>query len=283
MTAYYTVMGSPILHSLSPVMYNAAFQALSIDAVYEALEVNSIGLADAIAASRKEMRGFNVTAPHKEVIVKYMDELDASATTLRAVNTVTCVDGRLLGANTDVAGFANALAEENVPLAGKRVVVLGTGGAARAVVCAAVNAGAKEVVVAGRRHSRAIAVCEALCFSDATNLIASSLRDSTFQRAVKLADILVQATSVMPQGDEARGIVETLGMNNTRPDVVAVDLAYGAKPSLFCDFAKQHERRTFDGRAMLVHQGALAFELFTQQKAPIEAMRRAVEEALTQG
>ncbi|MBK8171549.1 MAG: shikimate dehydrogenase [Sandaracinaceae bacterium] len=280
MNKRFAVLGSPISHSLSPLMHQAAFAALGIDATYEAIEVNSIGLAETLEKCRKRMGGFNVTAPHKETTVKLVDTLDEDASLLRAVNTVRCIDGRLDGYNTDVEGFANALREASVELRDKHIVVLGTGGAARAVVCAAVRHGAAQVTVAGRRHARAIAICEALCLSAATNLVASTFRDAQFQRAMKTADILVQATSVPPRGLEAQALLDTLAMPHTREHLLAMDLAYGTSVSLFCEEASTHQRRSMDGRAMLVHQGALAFERFTGVKAPIEVMHKAVDEAL---
>ena len=152
------VIGDPIAHSLSPAICNAAFDALGLDWVYVAFRVAEGSAVEAVRSMRAlGIRGLSVTMPHKAAVIPSLDALDASAERLGAVNCIADADGRLLGHNTDGAGFVSALAAEGHDVAGARCVVLGAGGAARAVVLALADAGAQEVVVANRSPQRGTA------------------------------------------------------------------------------------------------------------------------------
>lgn len=281
MSTTYALLGSPVSQSLSPALYNAAFASASIDATYETREARAMDLVQAIAAARTELAGFNVTAPHKETVLKHLDVVDADVARVGAANTVVVRDGRLHAHNTDITGFIRALGEEDFNLSGKRLVVLGTGGAARAVVEAALREQAQEIVVAGRRHERSIALCEALCSAaEKSNLIAATLRDSVLKRALEKTDLLVHATSVQARGGDARVLLEMLPLESLSSRALAMDLAYSKGSTFFCDAATKQGCRTIDGRGMLLHQATIAFKLFTGENAPIASMRTALTHAL---
>ncbi len=283
MTARYALFGANVGQSLSPVIYNAAFARSGHDAAYEAVNVRAMDLSDAIQNARDNFAGINLTAPHKETVLRYLDEVDSDVREVRAANTIAIRDGKLHGFNTDISGFTFALRDLDFDLRGKRIVVLGTGGAARAAVKAAIREGANEVVVGGRRHERSIALCESLCSTTATsNLIASTMRDATLARAIKKADLLVHATSVQPRGGDARLLLEMLPIAELSRDALAMDLAYSEPPTFFCEATAAAGRIAIDGRSMLLHQATRAYEIFTGAAAPMDSMREALANALRQ-
>jgi len=250
--------GKPIMHSISPQMHNAAFGELGIDAVYIRLAAAS---ADAALRTAKQigMSGLNVTTPYKENFVRLMDSLDESAASAGAVNTVKLEKGQATGFNTDGNGVSGALLANGVEIQGKKAVVLGAGGAAMAAVHALCSNGAK-VIVANRTLQKA----QALARRFGCN--ACSLEENELAAALDGADIVVSALStherVVPKG--------MLGKNT-----VVLEAMYSKDSALAAD-AKASGCRVLDGREWLLWQGVKAFEIFTGEKAPTEAMRKAI-------
>lgn len=267
------VVGSPIAHSLSPVVFNAAFAACDLDWVYAAFEVPAGGGADALDAMRLlGFGGLSVTMPLKEEVAAAVDECSAAAAALGAVNCVVPVEGRsgrLRGESTDGEGFVRSLLDAGFDPAGARCLVLGAGGAARAVAVALAGHGAARVAVANRTAGKARRAAElAGAVGAAVGL------GEVADEAVR-ADLVVNATSV-----GMGGAGNPLDMGVLGPDHVVADLVYQPVRTPLLEAAAAAGCRTVDGVGMLVHQAALAFELWTALDAPLAAMVAAAESQL---
>jgi shikimate dehydrogenase len=272
------VIGAPIRHSISPAMHNAAFTALGIEARYESLEVAPAELEAWVRSVRvAELLGFNVTVPHKEAIVPLLDEIAGDAVLAGAVNTVVQRHGKLVGLNTDTVGFRRLLADEaGTSLHGKRVVLLGAGGAARAIAVVALQDETANLVVANRHVERAQRLLEAVSsLSVRTAVSATGLEGVALERAIDEADIIVNATSVGLASDDVP-IDPTL----IRAASLVVDLIYNPPETALLGAAAARGARAVGGLGMLVHQAAAAFEAWTYVAAPVEVMRQAAAEAL---
>ncbi len=266
------LLAHPVGHSVSPAMQQAALDALGLDARYEALDVAPGALAGAVAALRSApWWGANVSVPYKEAVVPLLDELRPTARRLGAVNTIVREGDRLVGDNTDLAGFARALDALGHFGAGTRAVVLGAGGAARAVVAALRDRGA-TVAVANRSMVRAEALVADLGAGGATVLAPDDLA-----AAVCTADLLVQTTTVGMSGGPPgsplpSGLLPRAG--------TVVDLVYRPARTPLLRAAAGAGLIVQNGLPMLVWQGAAAFEAWTGLAAPADAMGRAAEAAL---
>jgi len=260
------VIGDPVRHSLSPDLHNAAYRALGLDWVYVAFEVPDGGVAGALGAMRAlGLAGLSVTMPHKTAAAELCDTRSPAATALCSVNTVTPdADGRLAGDSTDGAGFLRALADAGVDAAGRDALVLGGGGAARAVVFALAQAGAR-VTVAARRAPAA----------DAAALLAGGAAIAWDHRAdaAASADLVVNATPVGMAGDAALPLPADVHGGGH----VVVDLVYEPRETPLLAEARARGSLVVPGLGMLVHQAALQVERWTGRPAPIPAMLAAIE------
>lgn len=259
------VIGDPIAHSRSPAMLNAAFAASGIDAVMVPLQIAAADLPATIAGFRAmRILGASVTIPHKVNVAALCDELDAAARAIGAVNCLQLAGGRLVGHNTDAGGFVDGLREAGFDPAGKRVVVLGAGGAARAVVhglAAATAPGEATVTVVARRPAETTWIrCRPW------HELPAVLAD---------ADLLVDATSIGLNDDAPHGIP----LAALPPHAWVATLIYHRETALLRD-ASSRGLATHDGRAMLVGQGARAFTLWTGRPAPRDVMLTALNAAL---
>lgn len=257
------VIGAPVRHSLSPAIHNAAFRAAGLDWVYVALPVDAGRVPDALAGMRAlGIGGLNVTMPHKEAVHDAMDVLDPAAAALRSVNTVVPLpDGRLAGHTTDGAGFLDALRiDEDVAVAGMCVVVLGAGGAARAVVDALARAGAAQVIVVNRSPDNGVSAAA----------LAGSVGRAGAMSDVVAADLVVNATPI-GMGTDAMPVDPAL----LRAGQIVTDLVYHPLDTALLRAARAAGARAVDGLGMLVHQAAHSFRLWTGVDAPVSAMREA--------
>jgi shikimate dehydrogenase len=262
------VIGRPIAHSLSPRLHNAAFDALGLDWVSVAFAVDGGRAAEAMEAMRTlGITGLSVTMPHKHEAAAAMDELTPVATRLGVVNCVTLHDGRLVGDSTDGAGFLAALERgAHFDPAGRRCLVVGAGGAGRAVILALAEAGATEVIVVNRSAPAA---------ADAAHL-AGTVGRVGVAAEIAHADLIVQATSLgMAAGDQPDALAFDPGF--LHDGQVVADLVYNPTVTPILAAATARGATTVGGLGMLVHQAALAIERWTQQTAPVEAMWAAVE------
>lgn len=256
------VIGWPVGHSRSPAIHNAAYRALGLDWVYVALPVPPGEVPAALAGVRSlGIQGLSVTMPHKAAVAAEVDVLTADAAALGAVNSVRRDGDRLVGDNTDGGGFVDSLLDAGVDPAGRRCVVLGAGGAARAVIRALAVAGAAQVTVVNRDPARARTAAQLAGERGATG--------TTDDLAG--ADLLVQATPVGMGGDA------TLAADpEVLPDgAVVADLVYHPLVTPLLAAAAGRGLRTVDGLGMLVHQAARQLEAWTGLDAPVEVMREA--------
>jgi shikimate dehydrogenase len=265
------VIGSPVAHSLSPVLHNAAFAALGLDWAYVAFDVAPADLEVALrGATALGLEGLSVTMPHKESIAKLVDRLSPTASQLGAVNTVHHVGGQLVGESTDGAGFIDALRhDEGFDAQGTTAAVIGAGGAARAIVLALAQARAREIVVVNRSPERAAAAAA----------LGGSVARVGQPTDIEGAQLVINATP--------------LGMDGVHPDQlpidprllhrghVVVDLVYHPLRTPLLRAARERGAVSVTGLGMLIHQAAHAFRLWTGEDPPLEAMSAAAVAALS--
>jgi shikimate dehydrogenase len=270
------VIGSPIAHSLSPALHQAAFRALGLnDWQSFAYEIPPGRAGEALDEVRSAgLRGISVTMPHKADVAVLVDECSDVARRLDAVNCVVNRDGVLFGTNTDGQGFVASLERgADFSVAGRRCLVIGAGGAARAVVLALAGAGASEVAVMNRTESRAE---EAAALAGSVGRAAEMGDDS----AVAAADLVVNATPVgMTDGDGGDGESWLVSPDSLHPGQVAADLVYVPRPTPWLAAASARGVRAVDGLGMLVHQAAAQIELWTGLTAPVAAMWESVTDS----
>ena len=265
-TAVAGIIGWPVEQSRSPAIHNAAFAATGLDWIYVAFPVPPGDAPRAVDGMRSlGIRGLNVTMPHKQAVIEALDALTPDAERVDAVNTIVARDGRLTGDNTDGRGFLRALAADaGMDPAGVTALVLGAGGAARAVVAALAGAGAKQVLVAARRPEQAAAL--------AGGAIATlPFEAGAIADAAAASSLVVNATPIGAGGEDPPFPPETLTEGH-----VVVDLVYHPEVTPFVRIARERTARVFNGLGMLVHQAALSFEAWTGVAAPVDVMRAAV-------
>jgi shikimate dehydrogenase len=272
------VIGSPIAHSLSPLLHNAAFTALGLGALWhsQAFEVAPGQAASALAAMRRaDVSGLSVTMPHKADVAALVDQCTEVARRLGAVNCVVNHEGVLLGTNTDGEGFLASLARGAAfSPAGQRCLVIGAGGAARAVVLALADAGAEQVAVLNRTPERA---ATAAALAGPVGWPVPSGDEARLQ-AIRSADLVVNATPFGMEGASPVGTAPWLvAPDLLHPGQVAADLVYAPRPTPWLIGAAAAGARSVDGLGMLVHQAAAQLVLWTGEDAPVEAMWQAAE------
>jgi shikimate dehydrogenase len=271
-TRVVAILGDPVAHSRSPAMHNAAFAALGLDWVYVALRVPPAELRAAITGVRAlGIAGLNVTVPHKERIVRWLDDVSTAARQIGAVNTVVRRGQRLVGENTDAPGFLRALAELGFRPRGRRIVLIGAGGSARAAAWAVADAGCARLTILNRTPARAAALAKAVRGLRAGVVRSAALDLESSAEALVDAELVVNCTSI---GLDGR-IAPPIAVDRTPRDCLFYDLVYGAAPTPFVRLARSRRRRAADGSRMLLHQAALAFELWTGKPAPLTVMEKA--------
>ena len=266
------VIGDPIEHTLSPVMHNAAFRELGLDYVYVPFRVKPAELGQAIAGMRAlNIRGLNVTIPHKVAVLQFLDKLDPLAAKIGAVNTIVNSEGILTGHNTDAAGFLQALLEAGVKPEGKKVIMLGAGGAARAISFILADK-VSHLIILNRRLELDWAEDLARKISQTFNqpVNARELNRENLTQALASADILVNATSVGMNPDADQSPVDA---DLLRPGLTVFDIVYSPTKTKLLGEAEAAGADTISGLDMLIWQGAIAFERWTGQPAPVELMR----------
>ena len=277
-TRLLAVIGAPIGHSLSPIIQNAALHAAGLDYVYTALPVRADALASAVRGLRDaSIAGFNVTIPFKTEIIPLLDALSEDARRIHAVNTVVIEDGRLVGHNTDVAGFLAGFAERGIALTGKNAVLIGAGGAARAALWGLLRSGVSSVAIGVRSVEKGAAL--AADFAADGDVRAVSFDDAAWIAACSDADLVVQTTPLgMTPHTEEMPPVDAAMIN---PSAVVYDLIYTPAETRFLREARARGCETINGETMLVAQGAEAFHLWTGKRPDVELMKRVLREELS--
>ncbi len=266
------VIGDPINHSLSPIIQNAAFEALDLNFVFLAYKVKTSGLEDAVNGVRAlNIRGLNVTMPHKTRIIDFLDRIDLSAQIIKSVNTVLNKENLLFGFNTDGVGALRALKENGVEPKGRKVLLLGAGGAARAIAYTLAKE-ADELVVLNRTVKSSHNLAKLLEKTVGKKVASGSLSISDIQRNLQDSDILINATSVgmKPKPQESPVPIKLL-----RRDLSVMDIVYNPIETRLIKDAKSIGAVVIGGIEMLIYQGAASFEIWTGKSAPIQVMKKA--------
>ncbi|NLH28326.1 MAG: shikimate dehydrogenase [Syntrophomonadaceae bacterium] len=277
-TKVYGLFGDPVKHSLSPVMQNTAFQALGLDCVYLPFLVQSNDIANAVQAVRAlHLAGVNLTIPLKERVLPYLDEIEKEAELIGAVNTIVNRNGRLCGYNTDAPGFLASIRAAGFNPSGKNAVILGAGGAARAVSFALAKAGAAGINIFNRGVEKAERLAQDL---NAAYRLPTATGDlsSDLAAALEGAELLVNATPVGMYPNHTSAPLLT--RNQLHQGLLVCDLIYNPLQTRLLEEAEAAGCRFLNGVGMLVWQGALAFQLWTGRKAPVALMEEAVLKAM---
>ncbi len=264
-TALYCVLGNPIGHSLSPAMHDRAFGHHSLNAVYLAFQVTD--LPAAVAGIRSlDIKGASITLPHKTRVMELLDTIDPMAAAIGAVNTIINKNGQLVGKNSDSTGATDALAAQTA-IADKSVLIIGAGGAARAIGFGIRKCGG-QVTITNRSEATGNRL--------ATDLAGVFLPPE--ELAAKQFDILINTT---PVGMHPHSDASPVAHDILRPELVVMDIVYNPLETRLLKAAAQVGCKTVDGLAMFVNQGARQFEWWTEKKAPVEVMRQAALENLS--
>lgn len=253
-------------------MHNAAFAHLGLDFAYLAFRVGKAELKNAIRGMRSlGIHGLNVTMPHKNEVIKYLDSVDSTVNFIGAVNTILNDAGKLLGFNTDGIGAIRALKENGVKIDGKRMLLLGAGGAAKAIAFSAAE-DLDELVILNRNVGKAKRIAEVLCRRFNKKIMADSLSQDNIKESLKNSDILVNATSVGMRPNENQSLIAKEWL---RPDIYVMDIIYNPIETKLLKDAKEIGSKVISGIEMLIQQGAASFEIWTGRRAPIKIMKEA--------
>ncbi len=279
-TRIYGIIGHPVTHTFSPKMQNAAFEALGINAVYLPFEVHPSRLKEAMDGIRSlSIHGINCTIPHKEAVLTYLDAADPLARKIGAVNTIVTKEGKLKGYNTDGAGFIRSLEEIGFSCGGKKVVILGSGGSAKGIAFSLAESGVSEITLLSRNMDKGLALISSLKeHYPGGEFNLHSLPLEGVEELLELADLLVNTTPVgmVPQQDQSP--LESLKGLSSR--ALVADIIYAPRKTKLLQMAEERGIQGTNGLGMLLHQGAIAFELWTGEKAPLEVMRKVLLEQI---
>ncbi|AJM92936.1 shikimate dehydrogenase [Nitrosopumilus piranensis] len=265
----FAVIGDPINHSLSPNIHSAAFRELNLDCSYIAYRIPKGELEEGIESLKKiKIDGFNVTIPHKIEMMKYLDKIDESCSLIGAVNTVVNNDGILKGYNTDMEGFLEPIKKKKINIANSNVLLLGAGGAARAIVAGFAKEKAKSITIANRTIEKANDLVE---FAQKISLNANSITIEQVKDTAKNYNIIVNATSIGLQNESS--LISLDGINDK---TVVYDIVYMPLNTDFLKKAKEKNAIVIFGYEMLLGQAIRAFEIWHSMEAPYNAMKKAL-------
>lgn len=271
------LLGSPVEHSISPMMHNMALEKLELNYVYLGFDVDEQGLETAVAGLKKiGIRGFNLTMPDKNKMAELVDELSPAAKLIGAVNTVVNKDGQLIGHNTDGVGFMRSVKEAGYDIIGGEMTLMGAGGAATAICVQAALDGVKKLNLfarpSSRFHERTVQLVENIGQTTACEITLFDQADTeTLRRCLRESQILVNATSVGMAPNVEGSIIEDTTMFH--PGLIVSDIIYNPKETRLLREAKKAGCHTFNGMYMLLYQGAEAFKLWTGMEMPIELLK----------
>ena len=280
MAARLGIIGFPIGHSISPVFQQAALDHLELDASYQAWEVKPHDVAEFIQELRDpDVLGINVTVPHKEAVIPHLDGVGEWATAAGAVNTIVNRNGTLTGHNTDGSGFLRALRDAGgFEPQGRRVLILGAGGAARGVVLALIREGTAQITIANRTQARAVLLSQ-MAIDNGLNAQAISLDPESLAGAAASAELIVNCTTIgMVHGpDERRSLLTWQQIPST---AMVNDLVYNPLETPLLKEARLAGASSLGGIHMLVYQGAASLEMWTGREAPVTVMLEAATRAM---
>lgn len=280
----FAILGFPLAHTLSPQMQEAAFRARGIKAFYLALGLRENLIRRVLKHLRRSpFQGFNVTVPYKELVLRYVDKLTPQARAVKAANTLIRKGNQWVGHNTDVAGFLISLKKDaGMNPAGKNVFIFGAGGGARAVAYALCQSHARQIVVCNRNAGRGRSlVREYQKLFPKIKLLFVPMNSLAIQRLLPQADLVVNATSLGLKAKDASPLKPSwIPERKASKPMIFYDLIYNPPVTPFLKAAKHKGHKAVNGRGMLLHQGALAWQCWTGKKPPVDVMRKALESAL---
>lgn len=275
-TSIYGIFGHPVKHSLSPDMHNSAFGELGLNSVYVAFDIEPENIGEATNAIRTmSIKGINITIPHKQTIIPFLDEVSPDATLTGAVNTVKNENGKLSGFNTDVGGFLRAIREDlDFTPEGKTIFLIGAGGAARAVLSAFCMNGGAVVYISDILKDKAVELAEQFKANFDNIRIETIKMDDKNTVAEKFseADILVNAS---PAGMDGVGSHD-IPLTSLKKSAVVYDLVYKPQNTKLLTDVRELGHKASGGLTMLLYQGAESFEIWTGQTAPVAVMKKAL-------
>ncbi|EMF0035622.1 shikimate dehydrogenase [Enterococcus hirae] len=271
----------PASHSLSPLMHNLAFSHWGIDAVYLAFEVDQTNLRQAVESIRTlDMLGVNVSMPNKTAVLAYLDQLSPEAELIGAVNTIVQQEQRLIGYNTDGMGFVRSVNETGHPIKNQKIVVLGAGGAAKAIVVQMALEGAQEITIYKRLNATFLPLKE--YFAKVSEKTGCPIRlhdyadESQLALDLSQANLLINATDIgMGSKKDQLPIADVKLLHS---QLAVFDLIYSPSETRLIQEAKKMGIKAYNGLGMLIHQGAIAFELWTHREMPVQNIRERLEQ-----
>ena len=271
------VIGHPIEHSMSPVIHNAALNDLALDYVYLAFDVLTNDLEKAILGIKKgNIKGINVTIPHKEAIIPYLDELDPLSKQIGAVNTIKNEGGVLLGRNTDALGAKQALLDAGFKIEGKKALILGAGGAARAISFA-LSEKSDEIFISNRTEERAIKLAKELQEKAKIKATGKDMSEKTLRTLAYSVDILINTT---PIGMYPKIDISPISKDFLNENLFVFDIIYNPLQTRLLKDAKETGSKILNGLDMFINQGALAFEWWTGKTPNVKLMKEKIIEQL---
>ncbi|NIP62888.1 MAG: shikimate dehydrogenase [Nitrosopumilaceae archaeon] len=269
MVKTYAVIGDPIDHSLSPLIHNAAFRELEMDCSYIAYRIPKYELAEGIVDLKKvQIAGFNVTIPHKVEIMRFLDKVDESCSIVGASNTVVNQNGLLKGYNTDMDGFLNPIKKRNIGIKGSKVLLLGAGGAARAIIAGFSKEKASEITIANRTLEKGTELAE---FAQKLGIKSIGITLDEVQESASEYNFIINSTSIGLNNEPAPISLESINKNN-----IVYDVVYSPMNTNFIKKAKEKDATIVYGYEMLLGQAALSFEIWHEVKAPYDVMKKAL-------
>ncbi|MBO5760488.1 MAG: shikimate dehydrogenase [Lentisphaeria bacterium] len=276
---YYAVIGYPVGHSLSPAMQNAAFEACGIDGEYTAIEVAPENVGSFAQKAKSSLAGFNITVPHKNAIIPFLDEAEKLASLQGSINTVINRNGRLYGTSTDGYGLEAALKESfSFEIKKNSVTFIGCGGVVKALAFHFASCGVKNIFLLNRTLSTAQTLCDAVRgeFPSVECACAPLSDEEAISEFFNESALAVQCTSLGLKSDDPSPVNPAL----LPKDILFFDTIYKKTPLL--QYAEENHIKNANGLGMLLHQGARSFFLWTGREAPLEEMRKALYEAFYQ-
>lgn len=271
------LIGYPLGHSFSPIMHNKAFEELKLKKIYIPIEVLPEDLETVVKGiSKMNFEGFNITKPYKIDIMRFLDEIDDYAKCIGAVNTVVIKDGKLIGYNTDGIGFLkNFEKNTNLKIEGKNILILGSGGASRAISMTLALNKAKKIYICNRTYEKAVSLSNDINNQVGNCSEAIPMEYDLMKEAINLSDVLINTTSIGMFPDSDLSPIDKILLNK---NLIVCDIVYNPKKTKLIKDAEETGCKVVLGLGMLVYQGTKAFEIWTGIKAPEELMFKVVED-----
>lgn len=278
-TGLIALLGKPVKHSKSPYMHNRSFEILNLDFAYMAFEIENHKVEKSVEAMRTlNAKGFNITMPYKEEVMMFLDEIDKGAKLIGSVNTVLNNNGKLIGYNTDGQGFVKSLEEKHIKFTDEKIVILGSGGSARAIAIQLALDSAREIVIANRTIGKAETISDIINKNiPKVKAKSISLDEKLLKEELKDAKILINTTSIGMDDTMDKSLIRDT--DTLHKDLFIADIIYNPSRTKLLSQAQQMGCKTMNGLNMLVYQGALAFKMWTGRDMPKSLIKDILEDS----